>query len=270
LQENASTHVSHPPSLAAPRTTAAPAGQTTGRSLAEQLAPVLRVHEAFRAATRPVVNAGRARLRIDGGRPGFDPHAVLDRTPTLVGHFARAVDALELAGLVSSTIATAVRRAELDSAAIAAAWVAGDGLPPGQLQRSARHAAGIVAGAVLRRNAGVVLRGAALDRWTRPVCPCCGGLPDLSFVAARQRMLVCARCDTRWRTDAKGCLGCDVAAAPTFGRLRTPYPGYELVICNGCGRYLKERRGALRYHPLVERAITAEMDTAAERRGLRL
>jgi hypothetical protein len=42
------------------------------------------------------------------------------------------------------------------------------------------------------------------------------------------------------------------------------------VICHSCGRYLKERSGRPKHAPLVERALTAEMDAAAVRRGLRL
>jgi formate dehydrogenase maturation protein FdhE len=83
-------------------------------------------------------------------------------------------------------------------------------------------------------------------------------------------LLVCARCDARWRAAGRGCLACDATSAPTLARVRSPYLGYELVICNSCGRYLKERSGPLVYDPVVERALTGELDAAAERRGLRI
>jgi hypothetical protein len=52
-------------------------------------------------------------------------------------------------------------------------------------------------------------------------------------------------------------------------RVPSPDLGYDLVICNSCGRYLKERRGLPSHAWLVERALTAGLDEAAHERGLR-
>ncbi len=241
-----------------------------GHSIADQFAPVLRLHEEVRAATRPVVNLASAQARMAAGHPGFDAMKLLSRTRTLSQPFDRAVDALELCGLASSTVATAVRRAGFDPNTLAMAWASGDRPPSTATHRLARRAAGIVASAILRKNAGRVTKDAVVNGWARPNCPCCGGAPDLASGSGQHRTLFCARCDTRWKTRGRGCLGCDASTGPTIARVRTPYLGYDLVICHNCGRYLKERTGALQYHPLVERALTAEMDAAAERRGLRL
>jgi hypothetical protein len=46
--------------------------------------------------------------------------------------------------------------------------------------------------------------------------------------------------------------------------------GYELLVCHACARYLKERRGDGMQLPIIERALTVELDAAAERRGLRI
>jgi formate dehydrogenase maturation protein FdhE len=102
------------------------------------------------------------------------------------------------------------------------------------------------------------------------VCPSCGGAPDLAFVDGARRALVCSRCDTSWPVATRGCIGCEATGAPTIARVRSPYLGYDLVICHACGRYLKERVGRALHPPLVERALTAEMDAAAVRRGLRI
>ena len=72
-----------------------------------------------------------------------------------------------------------------------------------------------------------------------------------------------------WRTEDRGCLSCGADTPPTLVRIPSPYLGYELAICNACGRYLKERRGGLTHELFVERALTAGLDEAAQQRGLR-
>ena len=86
---------------------------------------------------------------------------------------------------------------------------------------------------------------------------------------ATKRTLVCWRCDTQWRTTHRGCLGCGANGPPDVARVPSPYLGYELAICNACGRYLKERRGSLTHELIVERTLTAGLDEAAQQRGLR-
>jgi formate dehydrogenase maturation protein FdhE len=85
-------------------------------------------------------------------------------------------------------------------------------------------------------------------------------------------VLVCARCDARWTTTARGCLGCGAVKAETLARLPSTHTGYTVIVCSACGRYLKERDAdpAGTVDLLVERALTEELDRAAERRALRL
>ena len=61
------------------------------------------------------------------------------------------------------------------------------------------------------------------------------------------------------------------AAAATVNSeyVNSYYLGYDLAICNACGRYLKERGGALRHELIVERTLVATLDEAAQLRGLR-
>jgi len=243
---------------------------TVTRGVADQFEPVLQLQQALRSSVRPVVDVKEAQARIASRRPGFDPVRILSRARTVVTAFDRCVDALENAGLASSTAVTALRQQQHDARSLAISWAAGDSAPTASTQRLAQKAASLVAGAILQSNARVVMQKLRLDAWHRPVCPCCGGPPDLAFVDGAKRALVCSRCDTSWPVTTRGCIGCEATGAPTIARVRSPYLGYDLVICHACGRYLKERVGHAQHHPLVERALTAEMDAAAVRRGLRI
>ena len=240
------------------------------KGVADQFGPVLQLQQALRSSVRPVVDVADARARIATRRPGFDPVRILSRARTVVTAFDRCVDALEVAGLASSTTVTALRQENHDARSLAIAWAAGETPPTISSQRLAQRAAAVVAGAILQSNARVVMNKLSLDGWQRPICPSCGGAPDLAFVEGSKRALVCSRCDTVWPVNTRGCIGCDATGAPTIARVRSPYLGYDLVICHACGRYLKERAGRASHPPLVERALTAEMDAAAVRRGLRI
>lgn len=240
------------------------------KGVADQFGPVLRLQRNVRSSVRPVVSVEEARERIASRRPGFDPVKILSRARTVVSAFDRCVDALEVAGLASSTTVTTLRQEQHDPRALAIGWASGEPSASGASHRLAQKAVAVVASAILQRNARVVTRSVSLDQWQRPVCPSCGGPPDLAFIDGQKRGLVCSRCDTNWPVATRGCIGCGATGSPSIARVRTPYLGYDLVICHACGRYLKERLGKATHAPLVERELTAEMDAAAVRRGLRL
>jgi formate dehydrogenase maturation protein FdhE len=241
---------------------------TTG--VADQFGPVLMLQQALRSSVRPVVNVSEARARIASRRPAFDPVKILSRARTVVTAFDRCMEALEVSGLASSLTVTTARNENFDARSLAIAWAAGEAAPNVSSHQLAQRAASVVASAILQRNARVVTHKFPLEGWQRPVCPCCGGSPDLAFIDGPQRGLVCSRCDTTWPVATRGCIGCQATGSPTIARVRSPYLGYDLVICHACGRYLKERTGKTSHPPLVERALTAEMDAAAVRRGLRI
>jgi formate dehydrogenase maturation protein FdhE len=150
------------------------------------------------------------------------------------------------------------------------AWLVGERGSSDQGRRLALRAAALVGNAILRSAASQASKGAEFSEWKKTNCPCCGGPPDLAVRGDGARWLVCARCDTHWQAPTLGCLGCEATRAPTFVRVDALDLGYELLVCHACARYLKERRGDGMESPMIERALTVELDAAAERRGLRI
>lgn len=239
------------------------------RTLAEQLQPLVRIHSAIRSRGYATTDVARARERIQQGRSAFDAAAVLYTAGDLNRAFSRSAAAFERTGIESSSRVEMLLRTPIDVTAQTIAWSNADSLPADAMTRLARKVSAVVGNAVLSRVATDVAGDAPITTWKRPHCPCCAASPDLALVTDSRRTLVCWRCDTKWRTDHRGCLGCGVDSSPTLARVPSPYPGYELAICNACGRYLKERRGALSHELLVERALIAGLDDAAQQRGLR-
>lgn len=242
---------------------------TAGTSLAEQYRPLVSLHDALRQRALASLDVAQARARIRAGRPGFDPASLIEESGDLGRAFARTAATLERTGVASTTELNVMRARELDPRALVLSWVNGESMPRNPPLRLARSVAAILGNAILSRASTDVTDGFSLSSWKRGQCPCCGASPDLALATETRRTLVCWRCDTMWRTDVRGCLGCGADSAPTLARVPSPVPGYELAICNSCGRYLKERRGAPRNALLVERALTAGLDEAAEQRGLR-
>lgn len=239
------------------------------QGIAEQLVPLIQLHDEIRSEASLAVDLERASGRIQCGVPAFDPVTVVRSSGDLTIPFSRAVKALERCGLTTTSAASELRRRETDVTETAVGWLLGERSSSDPVAMLAHRGSSLVANAVLRANAEAVARAIAFDEWERAICPCCGGLPDFALVHATGRTLVCARCDTTWERVTAGCLGCGATRAPTIARIRSPFIGYTLTICNACGRYLKERPGHEACQPLVERALTAELDAAAERRGLR-
>ena len=110
------------------------------KGVADQFGPVLQLQQALRSAVRPVVDVTDARARIASRRPGFDPVKILSRARTVVTAFDRCVDALEVAGLASSTTVTALRNENYDARSLAIAWAAGETTPNVSSQRLGHNA----------------------------------------------------------------------------------------------------------------------------------
>ena len=239
------------------------------KSLAEQFQPIVTIHETLRERATVALDVAAARERIRGGRPGFDAPTLLRNGGDLTRCFHRTAAAFEKIGIASTTELAALRRETLEVTALVSSWANAESLPRNPALRLARHVAAIVGNAVLSRAALQVADRFSFAAWKRVLCPCCGASPDLALSTDKRRSLICWRCDTMWRTSRLGCLSCGADSSPTLVRIASPY-GYELAICNSCGRYLKERRGAPTQSLIVERALTASLDEAAEMRGLRV
>ena len=185
--------------------------------------------------------------------------------------FVRATKVMERAGLVSNEESANARALGDDALPLIAGWLSGDATPRDAGRAAARRAAILVARGRLRA-AVVRLRDAlSLEGWSGRRCPCCGGHPEFATPTPFGRVLMCARCDATWAAGQPGCSGCGADAAPAVVRVAMPDDaGYRLVVCHACGLYLKEGSASIGGPPLVERALTAHLDAAAEARGLRL
>ena len=245
---------------------------TTVRStLAEQFAPVLHVHAELVADCVPLVDTEYAHVRIRAGTVGYDAMRVLRSCGDPMPHFKRVLEAFEVAGFLSNDDRRSLIHSELDVDDAISGWFTGDRTPRDQRRRVARQAAIVVGNAWLRAASALVEPATTWRSWTRVVCPCCGGSPDIALrERGAHRTLVCARCDTQWRTTHQGCLSCRTEEDPSIARVSNAELGYDLVMCHSCGRFLKERarRGIQSF--MVERALATELDLAAEQRGLRI
>ena len=255
--------------------TASPSRAASVRgTITEQYAPVLRASADLLGECTPSVDAAAASMRIAKGQVAYDALRVLRSCGDLTSRFVRVLDAFEVAGLVSNAERRAIMTSDLDVDDLVAGWYTGDRTPRESRRRVARHVAIIVGNALLRAATSLVGDPSIWQGWGRVICPCCGGAPDIALVERgarnRQRTLVCAHCDAQWRAPREGCLGCDASESPrTIARISNPALGYDLMICNSCGRFLKERHRKGIASFIVERALTAELDVAAELRGLR-
>ena len=241
------------------------------RTLAEQLEPVLHVHAELMEGCDPQVDAEESQRRIRNGQVGYDALRVLGSCGNLLPRFLAMLEAFEVAGYVSNEDRSALRESELDVEDLVSGWFTGDRTPRDMRRRTARQVAVLVGNAMLRAASHRIGNATVWKGWLRNVCPCCGGAPDIALVErGSQRTLVCARCDAQWRARRAGCLSCDPDSEPAIARITNPELGYDLVMCNSCGRFLKERprRGVESF--VVERALTLELELAAEQRGLRI
>jgi len=253
-------------------TTASPSRPATVRgTLAEQLEPVLRVHAELMDGCEPQVDENECQRRIRTGLVAYDALRVLGSCGDLRPRFVAMVDAFEVAGLISNDDRRALVEGELDVDDLVSGWFTGDRTPRDARRRAARQAAILVGNALLRAASARVGAPSSWRTWARSVCPCCGGAPDIALVErGGQRTLVCARCDVQWRARRAGCLGCEEELSPAIARIGNPELGYDLVMCNSCGRFLKERPRRGLDALILERALTLELEMAAEQRGLRI
>jgi len=236
----------------------------------DELGPLVRLHTELGRFRLPAARVKRARSNLADGRIAFDPNEVLRQAGDLDVSLAKMATAFEMCGMASPRALESFRKGYAIAQPLLKAWLVGERGSSDEGRRLALRAAALVGNAILRSAAAQASKGSSFDEWKKPTCPCCGGPADLAYRASGMRLLVCARCDTRWQAPTLGCLGCEASRAPTFVRVDALDLGYELLVCHACARYIKERRGDGMQSPMMERALTAELDAAAERRGLRI
>ncbi len=238
---------------------------------AEQFAPVLRAHAELLHECAPIVDAPVARARIANGQVAFDAIRTVRTCGDLTSRFVRVLEAFQVAGFASNQDFQLLLTPEVDVDELVCGWLTGDRAPRDVRRGIARQAAIIVGNAILTVASQRVGAPSNWRRWTRPVCPCCGGAPDIAVQErGAHRTLICSRCDAPWRATRLDCLGCDVTEKTGITRINNPALGYDLVMCHSCGRFHKERRRRGMAALIVERALTVELDLAAEQRGLRI
>jgi hypothetical protein len=125
----------------------------------------------------------------------------------------------------------------------------------------------------LARCAEALLSRLDLSAWSRPVCPLCGGEPELAFVnPAAERLLVCGRCTGSWRFDPLACPFCGNPDRSLITSFASVDGCYRLYACDACRRYLKAydgRRGDRRVMLALDSVATLPLDAAAMQRGYR-
>ena len=239
--------------------------------VAEQVTPLSALHVELARRWHPSFDVAAARARLLAGRVAYQPARVIASVGSLVVPYTRAIAALQRAGFAAETEAEGARERRGQIAQLLAEWLSCEPTPRERVRAVARRAAVLVASSILRRASTELHRGPPLDGWAGSVCPCCGGPAEFRVrEPAGSSMLICWRCDISWRTRSVGCLGCGATGAPAVARIESPALGYLLLVCHPCGRYLKEPAAPALIEPLVERALTAQLDAAAEARGLRL
>lgn len=251
-------------------TTKTIARESAPASLADELGPLIHVHAELGRVRLGSTRVKRARANLAAGRVAFDGAEVLRAAADLDAALARVATAFEMCGMASPRELDAMRRNYTKAQPLLKAWLVGERGSSDHGRRLALRAAALVGNALLSSAAAQVTKGVDAAEWRHATCPCCGGPPDLAVRDGTSRRLVCSRCDTRWLATTSGCLGCEADRPPTFVRVDAVDLGYDLLVCHACARYLKERGAAGMQSPLVERILTAELDQAAERRGLRI
>jgi FdhE protein len=111
------------------------------------------------------------------------------------------------------------------------------------------------------------------DLWMRGHCPTCGAAPAMAELveaeAGRERRLVCALCQTRWRYKRLGCPFCGNEDPNELDVLEIEQePSLRIDVCDECSGYLKTCIGSGLRDVLLQDWPTLHLDVAARQQGL--
>jgi FdhE protein len=163
-----------------------------------------------------------------------------------------------------------------------AGWLAGAGLAPVERYLARASLAPALEALGERAGAACTVRD---DDGDDAVCPCCGGLPQVSFVAATgeslvsgPRSLLCARCASSWSCSRSTCPACGESGearlmtyAERWGSDAPPlFPHLRIAGCETCRRYLIEvdLERDPRAVPEVDELVALPLDLHAADQGL--
>jgi hypothetical protein len=125
----------------------------------------------------------------------------------------------------------------------------------------------------LSRCADAVMARTIFSGWQHGTCPLCGGEPDFSVITpAADRLLICARCVSRWHFHQLACPFCGNDDRGRITSFATRDGLYRLYACDVCQRYLKAfdgRHAPRPVMPVVDSIATLPLDAAAVQRGYR-
>jgi FdhE protein len=109
------------------------------------------------------------------------------------------------------------------------------------------------------------------ERWLRRYCPICGAGPAMAQIAgteARQRLLCCGRCNTRWRWRRTQCPFCENDSQRLAGIRIEAEPALRIDHCTECRGYLKTYVGQGQESLLLADWTSLHLDLLAHERGL--
>jgi len=110
------------------------------------------------------------------------------------------------------------------------------------------------------------------ERWFRRYCPTCGAGPAMGQIAgteqARQRLLCCGHCRTRWRWRRTQCPFCENDSHRLAGIKLGGEPALRIDHCTECRGYLKTYVGEGQEQLLLADWTSVHLDLLARGRGL--
>ena len=195
---------------------------------------------------------------------------------SLAGYAARILDEVAevtiTAGPPALAAAVGERGREGEAAASVTRWLAGERQAPVD-EYLARAATAPVLEAL-----GPAAGGACSGRRDERGCPCCGGLPQLSYLTdavetlvSGPRLLLCCRCGESWIHQRMTCAGCGEESThklPIFADAER-FPHLRADACETCRRYLItiDLRKDSDAVPVVDELVALPLDLYVKERG---
>ncbi len=111
------------------------------------------------------------------------------------------------------------------------------------------------------------------EKWHRRYCPTCGSLPAMAQLVseelARQRLLSCGCCGTRWQFTRTRCPFCETDSQRLETMIVEGESGLRIDHCASCGGYIKTYDGLGNESLLLSDWSSLHLDLLASDRGLK-